>query len=206
MARKGGGQGGDCAIADRPLLIIRGRPWDDTDKYMRQGDDIEHPDSAPDRRLAVLERIPGKAGARREVFQRRVLVVGIAGSDRRVGNVAKIGNLPIYFLDHGGHVIPHTEIDGEIRTDAVVVLNVSSEDRVSQAADSIRAGELRAELSWLDLQHGGDGGKSPKPVGAIAFIQVVQNAFKREAGADAMPASGPGQIVIKLRCRVKEFV
>src|SRR5262245_18612894 len=159
---------------------------------MWQGDDIEHPDSSPDRGPAVLERIPGKAGARREVFQRRVVVIGIAGGDRRVGDVAKIGNLSIYFLDHGGHVIPHTQIDGEVRTNAVVVLNVSSDNRVSQAALAIRAGELPAELSWLDLQHGGYGRESPKPVGTIAFIQVVQNAFKREAGADAMPARRPG--------------
>src|SRR5437773_9028491 len=129
---------------------------------MWQGDDIEHPDSSLDRGLAVLERIPGKAGARREVFQRRVVVVGIAGSDRRVGDVAKIGNLSIYFLDHGGHVIPHAQIDGEMRTNAVVVLNVPSENRVPQASDTIRARELRAELSWLDLQHGGDGGEGPK--------------------------------------------
>src|SRR5207249_11599713 len=121
---------------------------------MGQGDDIEHPDSAPDRGLAVLERIPGKAGARREVFQRRVVVVGIAGSDLRVGDVAKIANLSIYFLDHGGHVVPHTQIDGAVRTNAVVVLNVSSENRVPQVADAIGARELRAALSWLDLQHG----------------------------------------------------
>src|SRR2546422_8070246 len=126
---------------------------------MWQGDDVEHSDSPPDRGLAVPERIPGKAGARREVFKRRVMVVGIAGSDLRVGDVAKIANLSIDFLDHGGHVIPHTQIDGEVRTDAVVVLNVSPENRVPQAADAIRARELRAELSGLDLQHGGDGGE-----------------------------------------------
>src|SRR5215510_5996656 len=151
---------------------------------MWQGDDIEYPDSTPDRGLAVLERIPGKAGARREVFQRRVVVVGVAGSDCRVGDIAKIGNLSIDFLDHGGHVITHTQIDGEVRTDAVVVLKVSSDNRVTQAADAIRTRELRAELSGLDLQHVGDGLEGPKPVGTIAFIQVVQNAFKREAGAD----------------------
>src|SRR5207247_9447230 len=117
----------------------------------------------------VVDRIPGKAGARREVSQRRVVVVGIAGRDRRVGDVAKIANLSIYFLDHGGHVIPHTQIDGEVRTDAVVVLNVSSEYRVPQAADAIRARELRAELSWLDLEHGGDGGEGQKRVGRMVF-------------------------------------
>src|SRR5207244_8080224 len=125
-------------------------------------------------------------------LQRCFVVVWITVSDRLIGDVAKIGNLSIYFLDHGGHVIPHTQIDGEVSTDAVVVLNVSSENRVPQAADAIRARELRAELSRLDLQHGGDGGEGPKPVGTIALIQVVQNAFKREAGADAMPAPGPG--------------
>src|SRR5207249_2949524 len=62
------------------------------------------------------------------------------------------------------------------------------------------------ELSGLDLQHGGDGGEGPKPVGTIAFVQVVQDAFKREPGADAMPARGPGEIVIKLRSGIKEFV
>src|SRR5207245_9850865 len=140
----------------------------------------------------ALPIFPGKAGARREVFQRRVVVVGIAGRDLRDGDIAKIANLSIDFLDHGGHVIPHTQIDGEVRTDAVVVLNVSSENRVPQAADAIRARELRAELSWSDLQHGGDAGEGPKPVGTIAFIQVVQYAFKREAGADAMPDTVPG--------------
>src|SRR5437016_8535649 len=140
---------------------------------MWQRDDIEHPDPSPDRGLAVLERIPGKAGARREVFQRRVVVVGIAGSDRSVGDVAKIGNLSIYFLDHGGHVILHTQIDGEVRTDAVVVLNVSSENRVPQAADAIRARELCAEWSGVGLQHGGDGGEGLKPGAAIALVLVL---------------------------------
>src|SRR6266853_2615505 len=173
---------------------------------MRQGDDIEHPNSTPDRGLAVLERIPGETDTRREVLECRVVIVGFANRHLRVGDVAKIPKLSIHFLDHGGHVIPHTKIEGEVRPDAEVVLNISPENRVPQAADAICACKLRAELSWLDLQHGSDRGEGPKPVGTISFIQVIQNPFEREAGTNAVAAFGPGQIVIKLRSGVKEFV
>ena len=44
------------------------------------------------------------------------------------------------------------------------------------------------------------------PLGRLTLIQIVVNAFKSEAGADAVAAFGPGQIVIKLRSGVTEVV
>jgi len=54
-------------------------------------------------------------------FERRVVVVGIAYSHLRVGKVPKICEPSIYFLHHGVHVITHTQINGEVGTDAEVV-------------------------------------------------------------------------------------
>jgi len=85
-------------------------------------------------------------------------------------------------------------------------MDVGSYNRVSRAADAIRARELRAELSRVYQQHVSDGGEGPKPVGTIAFIQVFLNALECETHAHVVAAFGPGQIVIKLRSRVIEVV
>src|SRR5204863_6171209 len=116
-----------------------GGPWDKTDKYIRQGNDIEHSDSAADRSLAIFERIPGEANSGSEILERRVVVVGIAGTHLRIGDVSQVSDLPIHLFDYGVHVISHTEIQCQVGADTEIVLKISSENRVSLAADAVRS-------------------------------------------------------------------
>ncbi len=95
LVRKAGGR----RRVQLPRLKERRRPRNPGLEQKRQGDDIEHPESAPDSGPTILERIPREADARREVFERRVAVVGCADSCCGVGKITKICQLPIEYTD-----------------------------------------------------------------------------------------------------------
>src|SRR5262245_32574769 len=62
-ARKAGSRG----TGDGTLAIKWRGSREEINQQIRQWDDIEHSDATPDRGLAILEGIPGKADARRKV-------------------------------------------------------------------------------------------------------------------------------------------
>ena len=97
------------------------------DELIRESDDIEHRDSASDRRLAVLERVPSEAETGRKVLFPRVVEVRITGNRRGVSDVTQICKFSIYFRRNRTDFIAHTQIDREVGTDAEVVLDIRAE-------------------------------------------------------------------------------
>src|SRR5262249_7514491 len=85
-----------------------------------------------------------------------------------------------------------------------VVLNVASDQRHSFAANAVGAGKIGIELIRRDLQKSLDGIEDPLSVRRTGGIDVVIDTLKTEAGAQVVPAFGPGKIVIDLRRSVAE--
>src|SRR5258708_6973863 len=100
------------------------------------------------------------------------------------------------------HFIPHAQIDREVRNYAEVVLNISSDQGISRAANAVGSRQVCLEHVGGCLQESLDGIEGPGPVRFIGGIHVSINPLKTCADAEAVASFCPRQIVVNLRSRV----
>src|SRR5579872_7219101 len=105
LIRKAGGR----RVSQLAPKKIRSAPRHSKNEEIRQGDDIEHSESASHSSLAIPERIPREAYARREILFRRIVVVGCANRYCGVCEVAKIRNPAMDFANRCAHFISHAQ-------------------------------------------------------------------------------------------------
>src|SRR5437867_3179981 len=106
-----------------------------------------HPESAPDRCLAVGPRVPGKADAWPKIFV-RTLEPRVADSRFGVGQgISKVGDLAIDFRRDRRELVPEPQVQSKIGASLEVILEIKSEQVLAPASNGIAAGDVIIELS-----------------------------------------------------------
>src|SRR5438105_924251 len=89
---------------------------------------IENAKAAPDRRLVIGRRIPGKTNARFEVTKRRVQKVGGAEVWFGVRQMKQVREPVVRLGRDRSHLIAEARVDGQISPDTDIILNVRAEE------------------------------------------------------------------------------
>src|SRR5712691_6797225 len=116
---------------------------------------VVEPKASTDRHLPIALRVPGESDARREVFQGVVLeqasALGIADPWDRLSTRGELsGGLVVYreqcgisslgIMRHLCRFVAQSEVDGEVRTEAPVVLEVYAVDSLPSLLGGNNAG------------------------------------------------------------------
>src|SRR5260370_1551091 len=101
---------------------------------LRQKLVVKDSETRAHRSFPVLERIPSNTNSRRKIFQCWVGVPGIANDYAGVRNTAEIGDFPVCFRGNGSELVSQAQIEGQIRFQAIVVLQERCKERLPESA------------------------------------------------------------------------
>src|SRR5439155_12387490 len=113
--------------------VKRKRVVEISTEQVRQRENIENSETGANGCLSITLRIPGQADAGSKIAQRWILDHGLAGGLLRIPDVVEIGCQVIGFAEHSGRFVTHSKIQGEIGTNAEIVLGIEAENLVANA-------------------------------------------------------------------------
>src|SRR3984957_5109793 len=112
---------------------------------IKQREDIKLPKTAAHRRLAIVEYIPRESNARVKVSKRRVLEIR-AAEVRGCGREGRqVREFAVRFGRHSRHFISHADVQGQMRADPPVILNVTSHNTLAEVARRERTSQTGVE-------------------------------------------------------------
>src|SRR5712691_5679857 len=105
-----------------------------------------HPESSPDRCLAVGPRVPGKPDARREIFV-GTLEPRVSESRRGGGQgIPEVADLAIDFRRDRGELVAKPQVEGEVGPNLEIVLEIESEQVLAPAPNVVAGGDVSIKL------------------------------------------------------------
>ena len=121
--------------------------------FNTQRKNIKNTAAGTNRGFAVLERIPNNPDSRFKIQLRWIPNVGTSQKwhGRRVLQHAQIRELAIHLRDDGGHFIPQTPVDGQVRTDMEVILKICAENVLPNSTRSDRTWSISLKQSWRSI-------------------------------------------------------
>ena len=138
------GAGRNVEILPAVVLVLtdhrkEGLQWsvsNQTDIHLvSKGQDVKQSETAPDGRLAVAERIPGKTNSRIEVFRCDVAGQNLVGQVRgRARDRVQVRHSAVFLRRESRHLVAESQVQSQVRTEAPIVLEVSADNVVANVA------------------------------------------------------------------------
>src|ERR1700685_4769602 len=96
-----------------------------------------------------MERIPRKPDSGFKIPVRGIFPIGIAERRRRLIQQRKVRNFSTLLIRNGGHFVAETQVKGQVRAEAIIVLNVGADNALMDAARLESTWYLGRKRGWL---------------------------------------------------------